>query len=285
MTTNPPPPGIPEIKLSYPTPSILLITINRPKDLNCMNSTMNHYLHALYTWYDAQPSLLCAILTGTGRAFCAGADLKEWNASHEKPPSTNTNTDTNTSAALSSMPPSGFGGLSRRSGKKPVICAVNGLCLGGGCEMVINADMVVADRQRAVFGLPEVKIGVVALAGALTRLTRTVGRQRAMEMALTGRALSADEARDWGLVNRVVDGGEVVAEAVRLAESVCANSPDSVIVSREGVKLGWEGVGAEEGTRQLMELWYGRIDKGDNMKEGVRSFVEKRKPKWVASKL
>lgn len=182
------------------------------------------------------------------------------------------------------MAPSGFGGLSRRSGKKAVICAVNGICFGGGCEMIINADMVIAEEQ-AVFGLPEVKIGVVALAGALTRLVRTVGRQRAMEMALTGRTLGAAEAREWGLVNKVVGKGKSVEEAIKLAEAIAANSPDSVIVTREGIKMGWEGVGAEEGTRLLAENWYSRMDKGENMKEGVRSFVEKRKPKWVPSKL
>jgi enoyl-CoA hydratase/carnithine racemase len=150
--------------------------------------------------------------------------------------------------------------------------------------MIINADMVVAEEQ-ATFGLPEVKIGVVALAGALTRLVRTVGRQRAMEMALTGRTLGAEEAREWGLVNRVVRKGTCVEEAVKMALLVAGNSPDSVIVSREGIKMGWEGVGAEEGTRLLMGNWYSRIDGGENMREGVRSFVEKRKPKWVPSKL
>lgn len=150
--------------------------------------------------------------------------------------------------------------------------------------MIVNADMVVAD-EGATFGLPEVKIGVVALAGALSRLVRTVGRQRAMEMALTGRTLSAKEAESWGLVNKVVAKGTCVQAAVELAKLVAANSPDSVIVSREGIKLGWEGIGAEEGTRMLMQSWYPRIDKGENMKEGVRSFVEKRKPKWVPSKL
>ncbi len=150
--------------------------------------------------------------------------------------------------------------------------------------MIINADIVIAD-QGAQFGLPEVTIGVVALAGALTRLTRTVGRQRAMEMTLTGRALSADEAREWGLVNKVVEKGRCVEEAIKMAQLIAANSPDSVIVSREGVKMGWEGVGAEEGTRLVMENWYSRMDGGENMKEGVRSFVEKRKPRWVPSKL
>lgn len=149
--------------------------------------------------------------------------------------------------------------------------------------MIINADIVIAD-QGAQFGLPEVKIGVVALAGALTRLTRTVGKQRAMEMALTGRTLSADEAREWGIVNKVVEKG-CVEEAIKIAGLIAANSPDSVIVSREGIKMGWEGVSAEEGTRLIMENWYSRMDGGENMKEGVKSFVEKRKPRWVPSKL
>ena len=173
--------------------------------------------------------------------------------------------------------------MSRRGGKKPIICAVNGICFGGGCEMIINADMVIAD-SKAVFGLPEVTIGVVALAGALTRLVRTVGKQRAIEMALTGRRLSAEEAREWGLVNKVVEG-DVVKHAIEAAESIAKNSPDAVIVSREGIKLGWEGVGAEEGTVRLLEDWYGLIDGKENMVEGVKSFVEKRKPRWVDSKL
>jgi len=150
--------------------------------------------------------------------------------------------------------------------------------------MIINADIVIAEEQ-AQFGLPEAKIGVVALAGALPRLVRTVGRQRAMEMALTGRALSSAEAEKWGLVNKVVPKGKSVEEAIKMAELIGANSPDSVIVSREGVKIGWEAMSADEGTRFLIENWYPRIDKGDNMKEGIRSFVEKRKPKWVPSKL
>lgn len=276
-----PPKVPPTILLSFPRPSILLITLNRPEALNCISSAQHHDLAALYAWLDAEPALTCAILTGTGRAFCAGADLKEWDGANASP------------QGRKPMPPSGFGGLSRRSGKKPVIAAVNGICFGGGCEMAVNADMVIASGD-ATFALPEAKRGVVALAGALTRLVRTVGRQRAMEMALTGRTVSAQEAEKWGLVNEVVgsagasEGGEqseVVKAAIQMAEMVAENSPDSVIVSREGIKLGWEGVGAEEGTRVLEREWYLRIDRGENMREGVRAFVEKRRPKWVPSKL
>ncbi|GHU33319.1 hypothetical protein FACS1894166_08680 [Bacilli bacterium] len=184
------------------------------------------------------------------------------------------------------MPPSGFGALSRRNGRKPIIAAVNGLAYGGGTEIIVNCDMVVA-AKKATFALPEVKRGVVAVAGALPRIVRTIGRPRAMEMALTGRTVPAQEAFEWGLINRVVgDGdGEVVAAAVEYAKMIAENSPDAVIVSREGIKMGWEGVGAEEGSRLLIENWYPRLVAGDNIKEGLRAFVEKRKPQWKAAKL
>lgn len=167
-----------------------------------------------------------------------------------------------------------------------MIAAVNGICFGGGCEAIVNCDMVVASR-KATFALPEVKIGVVAAAGALPRIIRTVGKPRAMEMALTGRTVSASEALEWGMINKVVGDadGEVVDAAVEYAKLIAANSPDAVIVTRESVKMGWEGVGAEDGTRISNEVWGPRLAAGENLKEGVASFVEKRKPKWKAAKL
>ena len=193
---------------------------------------------------------------------------------------------TNQSGGKRTHPPGGFCALSRRSGRKPVIAAVNGICMGGGCEAIVNCDMVVASK-KATFALPEVKIGVAAQAGALPRLIRTVGKPRAMEMALTGRTISAEEAREWGLVNKVVGDreGEVVEAAVEYAKMIAGNSPDAVIVTREGVKMGWEGVGAEEGTRMSNEVWGPRLLDGENLKEGVQAFVQKRKPQWKPSKL
>ncbi|KAI9824075.1 MAG: hypothetical protein M1832_002143 [Thelocarpon impressellum] len=269
MTSTPPPTSL--TRLSFPAPHVLLITLDRPRSLNCIDSAGHVELDAVYAWYDGEPGLRAAVLTGSGRAFCAGADLKEWRAQSE-------------SGEKKELPPSGFGALSRRAGKKPVIVAANGLCLGGGMEMAINADVVVASRS-ATFGLPEVKRGVVALAGALPRLVRTVGRQRAMELALTGRTLSADEAERWGIVNKVVPDGEVVREAVKLAVAIAGNSPDAVIVSREGVKLGWEGVGADEASEVLIREWWAHMEGGENITEGLRAFGEKRAPKWVPSKL
>ncbi|KAK4238555.1 mitochondrial putative enoyl-CoA hydratase [Achaetomium macrosporum] len=291
----PPPPEVPNVLLSLPHPNILLVTLNRPRALNAIPSFQHVAMASLWAWYDAQPQLRCAILTGgaDARAFCAGADLREWDVSHangtKRGESGNERGGRGGGEAAryrERWVQEGFGGLSNRSGKKPVIAAVNGLCYGGGMEMVINCDLVVADGKRARFGLPEVKRGVVAVAGALPRLVRTVGKQRAAEMALLGRtAYTAEQMREWGIVNFVVPEGQAVSEAIRLAEEIAANSPDAVITSREGLRLGWEGMGPQLGTEVLERGMYGRIDGGENMKEGVRSFVEKREPVWKDSKL
>lgn len=162
---------------------------------------------------------------------------------------------------------------------------MQGICFGGGLEIVINCDMVVCNPD-AKFALPEVKRGVVANSGALPRLMRSVGRQRAMEIALTGRTVSAHEARDWGLVNEVVpDGKSVVDAAIGRAKIIAANSPDAVIVARQGLLLGWDGIGVEEASRVLLEQFYPQLLASENFAEGLRAFVEKRRPRWETSKL
>lgn len=288
-----PPPSVPNTLVTFPTPQILLVTLNRPRQLNAVPSTSHPLFDALWRWYDGQPTLRCAVLTGTGRAFCAGADLKEWSVRNEKAVSAQDliagNGDSSSSSGAGKMrTPSGFAGLSNRGGKKPVVAAVNGLCLGGGMEVALNCDVILASED-ATFGLPEVKRGVIALAGALPRLVRTVGRQRAAEMALLGRHYGAAEMAGWGVVNKVVAGrgeeGQVLREALRWAGEVAANSPDSVIASREGLRLGWEPLGPEVATDVLERGMYGRMDAGENMVEGVVAFVEKREPRWRDSKL
>ncbi|OLN98065.1 putative enoyl-CoA hydratase, mitochondrial 1 [Colletotrichum chlorophyti] len=292
-----PPPQVPSVDITFPRPHILLITLNRPRQLNSIPSE-NHYAFSdLYAWYDAEPTLRCAVLTGTGRAFCAGADLKEWDVRNTsgKPHAPSSVSADPTPVVTSSHPaakpgekwPSsgGFGGLSNRGGKKPVVAAVNGLCLGGGMEMIINADLVYASTA-ARFGLPEVTIGVVAIAGALPRLIKAVGRQRATEMALVGRSdYTPEQMLAWGLVNQVVAPEALLDTALGAAEAIAGNSPDSVIVSREGLKSGWEALGPEDATALVDRGIYREMEAGENMTEGVRSFVEKRKPVWKDSKL
>ncbi|PNY29026.1 uncharacterized protein TCAP_01043 [Tolypocladium capitatum] len=280
MSFTRPPPPVPDALLSYPAPHVLLVTLNRPRQLNAMTRAMHTQLHRLWTWFDAEPSLRCAVLTGRGRAFSAGADLLEWNERNAAGVASSEDRGAESWAA------GGFGGLSNRRGKKPVVAAVNGLCLGGAMEMILNVDLVIAGAD-ATFGLPEAKIGVVAIAGALPRLTRIVGRQRASEMALLGRTHSAKQLHEWGVVNKVVEGGagDVVDEALRWAAGVVGNSPDSIIVSREGLLGGWEAEDPWASTRRVDEGVYRSMDGGENMKEGVASFVEKRRPVWKDSKL
>lgn len=281
-----PPPETLSTKVLFPTPSTLLIVLNNPKSLNCLSTAVHWSLDALLSWYDNEPSLRCAIITGAGRAFCAGADLKEWNES-------NARAAKGEGSGQRVMPASGFGAVSRRSGKKPLIGAINGLAFGGGMEMVANLDMVVAAKS-AQFSLPEVKRGVVAIAGALPRIARTLGRPRAMELALTGRTVTAAEMKEWGMVNAVTDDASadadilarpVVKKALGYAEQISSNSPDSVIISRAGVITGWEDGSAEHGTTSIVEVWQRRLNEGENIHEGVRAFVEKRPPRWVGSKL
>lgn len=278
-----PHPAVDDALITFPSPHILLVTLNRPRALNCLNTAASHQLQALWHWYDGEAWLRCAILTGTGRAFCAGVDLKEWETQNAQAPSS---PGSATDQPRLMLPRFGLGGLSRRSGKKPVVAAVNGMCLGGGCEMIVNADLVLA-VPGATFALPEGRRGVVAIGGVLPRIVRTIGKPRAMEMVLTGRTVGADEAASWGLINRVVGAGEgeLLREAIAVAESVAAASPDSVIVSREGVRAGWEGESVEEVTERVEKHWFARMEGGENMKEGLRAFVEKREPRWVASKL
>lgn len=271
-----PPPPVPDVLVSFPAQHVMLVTFNRPRQLNSLPTTHHAPLDRLFRWFDNEPALRCAVVTGAGRAFCAGADLKEWNDRHATgiPPP----------AKEDRFAGAGFGGLSNRTGKKPVVAAVNGICFGGGMEMVVNCDMVVAARE-ATFALPEVKRGVVAVAGALPRVVRTLGRQRSSEMALTGRVFAADEMERWGVVNKVVANADVVLEGVALAETVAANSPDAVMVSREGLRLGWEGLSPQLATDVLERGMYGTMDGAENMKEGLQSFVERRPAVWKNSKL
>ena len=191
----------------------------------------------------------------------------------------------NRTGKVNDMSAPGLAGLPRRSGKKPIIAAVNGITMGGGFEMVANCDLVVASTS-AIFALPEAKRGIVPVAGCLPRLTHTLGLQRCTDLALTGRTVDARTMYDWGLVTRLVEApADVVAAAVKVAEEMCGNSPDSLIVGRRGIRLSWESGSAEEAVSTLEKEWYPRLIKGDNFAEGIRAFGEKRAPQWVNSKL
>ncbi|KAF7193605.1 Mevalonyl-coenzyme A hydratase sidH [Pseudocercospora fuligena] len=258
--------------ISFPAEHIVQVTINRPEKLNSINKATSREIADVWDLFDQDEDLWVAIITGSGRAFCTGADLQEWNAM-------------NKAGVVNDMSAPGLAGLPRRSGKKPIIAAVNGITMGGGFEMVANCDLIVA-ASSAVFALPEVKRGIVPVAGCLPRLTRTLGLQRTTELTLTGRSVSAQTLHDWGLVNEVVASADNVVEAAtKLASEICQNSPDAVIVGREGIRLSWESGSVEEAVETLANQWYPRLMKGANFREGIEAFVEKRPVRWVNSKL
>lgn len=176
------------------------------------------------------------------------------------------------------LPQDGFCGISTRRGAKPVLCAVNGLAIGGGCEVLINADMVFCSPS-ATLALPDVKVGLTLLGGTLPLLVRKIGRGNATDMVLTGRNVSPEEALRWGLVDRVVD--DPVAEAVKTAKLMVMGSPDAVWASREGILMGLGGKDVYEAGKEFQEMfWAPFLREGRNSKEGVSAFVERRKPHW-----
>lgn len=272
-----PPPTPYYLALSYPARGVLLVTFNRPKEMNSITIKGSHELSAVMEWLDQEPTLHVAVLTGSGRAFCAGANLKEWGNNV----STGGETVGDRRESDKANEPVIF---SRRRGKKPVIAAVNGLALGGGMEFVVNCDVVVM-AENAQMGLPEVTIGVAPFAGVLPRLIRTIGLQRASEIALTGRFFTAQELFNFGLVNKIVPHGKVVEEAVKYAKIIAANSPDGIITTRSGLREGWARGDVEEATQITFDGPFAELQKGENIKEGLKAFKEKRKPTWGASKL
>lgn len=280
------PPATPTYILSYPADYVLLITINRPKAMNSLPYASHWEADALLQWFDAEPNLRVAVITGTGKAFCAGQDLieqrdianlREKQARGEKVQIPD--------RRLLTHPQSGFMGVSRRAGKKPVICAVNGWAMGGGFEICLGADMIVASPQ-ATFGLPEAMRGLYAGAGGLSRLVRLAGITIASEVAMSGRFLSAEEAARYLIANKVSKTHDsCVPEAVELASKVASLSPDAIIVTRHGLRQSWEQASVERASQET-DLRYGAgLRDGENIGIGLRAFAEKKQPKWVPSKL
>lgn len=236
---------------------LLVVSIDRPDVRNALHPPANEELAGIWDAFEADPDLWVAILTGSGgEAFSAGNDLKY-----------------TASGNPMWIPPSGFGGLTARVRTKPVIAAVNGHAMGGGTEMALACDIVVAD-ERASFALSEVKVGVVAACGGLVRLPREIPRKIALEHILTGRAIHARRAAELGLINRVAPAGEALAGALVIAEEILSVSPTSVRVSMKIIN----DIDAGDSTtpsRHLDELYT-----SEDYLEGPKAFKEKRKPLW-----
>ena len=243
-----------------------VITLNRPEVRNAVNSELSAGVEAALDILESERELRVGILTGTGPIFSSGADLKAVAAVIESGEKTTIVTQKG-----------GFGGLVRRQRRKPLIAALNGPALAGGFEIAMACDMIVASDE-AYFSLPEVKRCLVANAGALIHLPRLIGLKRAQEMALTGEPITAGQALEWGIVNRLTAPADVMTEAKALAEKVAANAPLAVQATRS---VAARAYGMEE-----RDLWHLGFDEGDSVKtsqdakEGPRAFLEKRPPVW-----
>ncbi|KAF5384861.1 hypothetical protein D9615_000921 [Tricholomella constricta] len=261
-----------ELKVEFPAEHVLLLTFNRPKSLNAMTPRMTNDLQNVLDWFEAEPQLWVAIVTGAGRIFCAGADLKAWNNDQQQD-----KTDEQERIAADVH---GFGSLSRRQSTKPIIAAVHGGAYGGGMEILLNCDIVVVS-EGAKFALPEVKRGVVAIQGGIPRIAQIAGHQLASELLLLGRTIDAAEAQKrFGFVNQIVPPSKVLPAALAVAKQIISNSPDAVQSTKEGLLMSQQlnfhqtllaNVGSAASTR---------VYKGENIKEGLKAFSEKRAPLW-----
>ncbi|OHW97488.1 carnitinyl-dehydratase [Colletotrichum incanum] len=258
--------------ITFPRKRLLLVTINRPEHMNCLPVEATIELGALWKWYDAEPELRCAIFTGAGtKAFCAGMDLKQ-------------RLDIIKTNDVAFEYPSGqFAGMSNRTGKKPIIVACNGHAHGGGFEAILNADVIFAS-PNATFRLPEVLRGVSALAGALPRCMMLFGNHRTMDLVLTGRKMSVEEAHSWGLVKEIVPQDKLLEKTLDYADQIAALSPDSVIISRLAAREAWE-TGVSRATMRGQELWAEAMLRSKNATEGLAAYREKREPRWFPSHL
>jgi enoyl-CoA hydratase len=237
----------------------LVITIDRPGARNAINRSVSFGLASAMDQLDHDPELSVAVLTGAGGSFCAGMDLKAFLAGEDI-----------------EVPGRGLG-FTERPPRKPVISAVEGFALAGGTELALATDLIVASRD-ARFGLPEVRRGLVAGGGGLIRLPQRIPFQKAMELALTGDSLTAEEALVLGLVNRVTEPGEALAGALELAERIAANGPLAVAATKEIVVAArdWPADEAFGRQRAIYEPVFASAD----AREGGAAFAEKRQPVW-----
>lgn len=242
---------------------ILVMTLNRPEAKNAINAATANAIEQALDDYEADDDLWMCIITGKGDVFCAGADLKEV-----------------ASGKTGLMTERGsFAGIVNRPRTKPLLAAVQGPALAGGCEIVLACDLAVAG-DHTFFSLPEVKRSLLAIGGAVVRLPRMMGMKRAMEMLLTGDRIKADQALEWGLLNKVVPADQVMVEAMKLAKRITVNAPLAVQASRNLM--------AQTFSKPDEELWkmgiaaFGKdIMPSNDFQEGPRAFIEKRAPKWT----
>jgi enoyl-CoA hydratase len=239
-----------------------LITLNRPQALNALSPILLTELLEALSGFDGNPGVGAMVITGSEKAFAAGADIKFM-----------------AGASAAEMRANGFVGLfdRLRNTRKPVLAAVSGFALGGGCELALACDMILAS-ETARFGFPEVTIGVIPGGGGTQRLARAVGKAVAMEMILNNRSISAAEALQFGLVNRVVPAELLLEQALALAEEIAGRAPLAVAAARQAIHAAFE-TSLTDGLADEQDLFHALFDSADQ-KEGMQAFLEKRKPRW-----
>jgi enoyl-CoA hydratase len=240
-----------------------VITLNRPKALNALNEQLMDEVISAASEFDADQEIGAIVLTGSGRAFAAGADIKEMASKSYR------------DMYLADW----FGRWERFAAtRKPVIAAVAGYALGGGCELAMMCDIIFA-ADTAKFGQPEIKLGVIPGMGGSQRLTRAVGKYKAMDLILTGRTMDAEEAERAGIAARVIPAAELVAEAMKAAELIAAMSLPSAMIAKEAVNRSFETT-LTEGLRFERRVFHSLFATADQ-KEGMAAFTEKRPPGFV----
>jgi len=239
-----------------------VIRLNRPQALNALNSALNAELGLAIAGYDADAGIGCILLTGSDKAFAAGADIKEM-------------ADKTAVAAFMGD----FAGTwhAAANARKPIVAAVAGFALGGGCELAMQCDLIIA-ADSAKFGQPEIKLGIIPGIGGTQRMTRAVGKAKAMDLILTGRMMDATEAERSGLVARVVPAASLMEEAMKVADTIAAMSLPAVLAAKEAVNRAFE-TSLAEGVRFERRIFHSLFATHDQ-KEGMAAFVEKRKPKF-----
>ena len=238
---------------------VLLITLNRPEAMNAVNTDLAQGLISAVEQLDTDDGLTAGVLTGSGRGFCSGMDLK---------------------AFATGGPPKGFDQFLENGARKPLIAAIEGFALAGGLEIALTCDLLVA-AEDAKIGIREVKVGLFAAGGALLRLPRRLPYSVAMEMALTGKPISADDSKSYGLVSRVTEKGGTVEAALELAEAIAENAPLAVAASKALIQA-QQGI-TEEEFWELQKPYMASVFRSNDAMEGPASFAEKRSPNWTGT--
>jgi enoyl-CoA hydratase len=244
--------------------AVALITLNRPKALNALNAQLARELGQALHAADEDPAIGCIVLTGSEKAFAAGADIKEMRGK------------TFQDVYLEDFITKEWEEVSKI--RKPVIAAVAGFALGGGCEVAMMCDFIIA-ADNAKFGQPEIKLGIIPGIGGTQRLARAVGKAKAMDLILTGRMMDAAEAERSGLVARVVPAASLMQEAIKVAETIAALSQPSLIAAKEAVNRSFE-TSLAEGVRFERRVFHALFATKDR-KEGMTAFIEKRSPRFA----